>query len=106
MHENRVTYSINVNPLHGTNADYLNIHSMLMWLHLSLIGPLCKVTKAEFLYKYLCVTPSLLFRLVYGHWVIKVVLCVKSSELPHKKGRATKETHSREKYENGQSKQS
>lgn len=46
MHEIRVTYSIS--PPHGANADYLNIHSVPLCLHLCLIGPFCKGTKAEF----------------------------------------------------------
>ena len=77
MHESRVTYSIS--PPHGANADYLNIHSVLMCFHLCHIGPFCKGTKAEFLYKYLCVTQSLLFKSVYGHRVFKVAARVKSS---------------------------
>lgn len=64
MDESRVTYLIS--PPHGPNVFVLPV---LMCLHLSCIGPFCKVTKAEFLYKYFCVTHSLLIKLGYGHWV-------------------------------------
>lgn len=44
---NQVTYSISVTLPHGANADYMNMHLMLMCLHLYVSGSFCNVTKAE-----------------------------------------------------------